>query len=295
MISDILFGVAGNPPNFWQSQFKKERANSPEWLHSIGLNSLEIQCTYGVRMPEIRRELFKINAIKYNIELSIHAPYYINIGSSNHNKIENTKRELSKCLVLAKHIKSRKIIFHPGGIEKDRNVSINNAITLLKEFEDENDMNDVFLYPEVEGKINKLGSLEDILLICKQVKFAKPCIDFAHLHAITNGSLKTEKNYEDIFYKIEKSIGEEYFQSFHAHLYPVDWKEGVGEQRHRAFDDIDYSNTDIGSSTRYFLPRYEAFLNIAQKRKYMGTIICEAKDSQDVGALMMKNYWNTIK
>ena len=58
------FGVAGNPPHFWESKYSKERANSPEWLDSIGLDALEIQCTYGIRMPDERARMFLENSKK---------------------------------------------------------------------------------------------------------------------------------------------------------------------------------------------------------------------------------------
>jgi deoxyribonuclease-4 len=81
-----LFGVAGNPPNYWHSKFSNERARAPEWLSSIGLDTLEIQCTYGVRMPEERARAFHQISLQYGITLSIHGPYYINLGSSEEKK-----------------------------------------------------------------------------------------------------------------------------------------------------------------------------------------------------------------
>ncbi len=295
----VLFGVAGNPPNFWKSEFCKERANSPEWLNGIGLDALEIQCTYGVRMPEERAKAFRENSEKYNIQLSIHAPYYITIGSSNREKIENSLNELRKASELAYRIGSGRVIFHPGSIEGDRKMACQRAIEALKRFEDENDLNGVCLFPEIAGKIGGFGSLEDILSICEGVKCAWPCLDLAHLHAREHGSLRTKDGFAKVIDAVEERVGEEALEHLHIHLYPVEWGDG-GEVTHKAFHDKVPDTRQLGLFTaeqnqdEVYLPRYETFLELIVERKLYPTIICEAKDSQDVGALEMKKFYMSL-
>jgi len=48
----INYGVAGNPVNFFNSKFKKDRFGVLEWSHELGLNAQERQMTYGARMKE---------------------------------------------------------------------------------------------------------------------------------------------------------------------------------------------------------------------------------------------------
>ncbi len=294
-----LFGVAGNPPNFWESEFRKERANSPEWLQSIALDALEIQCTYGVRMPEERSSAFSQNAQQYGIHLSLHAPYYINLGSGNPETIENSLNELRKISELAHRIGSDRVIFHPGSIEGDRETALTNAIETLKHFEDENELKDVHLFPEIAGKIGQLGSLEDILAICESVKCALPCLDLAHLHAREHGSLRTRDDFAKIIDAVEARVGEDALKHMHVHLYPVKWGDG-GEVTHKAFHDKVPDTRQLGLFTaeqnqdEVYLPRYEHFLELMVERKLYPTIICEAKDSQDVGASEMKKFYMSL-
>lgn len=299
MENSVIFGVAGNPPNFWESEFCKERANSPEWLQSIGLDALEIQCTYGVRMPEERFKAFRQNAEQYGIQLSLHAPYYINLGSGNSDTIENSLNELRKASELAHHIGSDRVIFHPGSIEGDRQTARTNAIEALKRFEDKNDLRGVHLFLEIAGKIGQLGSLEDILAICEAVKCALPCLDLAHLHAREHGSLRTKDDFAKVIDAVEERVGEEALEHLHIHLYPVEWGDG-GEVTHKAFHDKVPDTRQLGLFTaeqnqdEVYLPRYEPFLELIVERKLYPTIICEAKDSQDVGALEMGKFYMSL-
>lgn len=294
-----LFGVAGNPPNFWKSKYSKERANSPEWLNSIGLDALEIQCTYGVRMPKERAELFKKNSKKFKIKLSIHGPYYISLGTSDKTKIKNSLNEIKKAVELAKVVGANHVIFHLGGIEGTREDSRQRATDALKSLEKTVEFENVRLFPEIAGKVGQLGSFEDILYICENNKYAFPCLDLAHLHARTGGTLYTSKDFEKVFDEVEERLGKEAIENLHIHFYPIELGKG-GEKRHKAFFDKKPVNKQLSmldsnkpKEDRYH-PRYEEFLKVIKQRSLSPTIICEARDSQDLGALEMKEYFKKL-
>ncbi len=294
-----LFGVAGNPPNFWKSKFSSERALAPEWLNSIGLDALEIQCTYGVKMPEERASAFRKNSKRFNISLSIHAPYYISLGTSDPAKIENSKIEIIKSIKLAKKIGSSRVIFHPGSVEGSRNDSVERAIRLLKSVQEEFDFENVRLFPEIDGKVKKLGSFEEILSICSEVEYAWPCLDLAHLHARHNGYLTSKKDFLKVIDQVALKCGIEVLQYLHVHLYPIDWKPNVGEITHKAFfDKPSFTQLSLLESNHcfdHYLPRYEPFIELIYENGLTPTIICEAKDSQDLGSKEMKKYYKFLK
>lgn len=300
MSNCVLFGVAGNPPNFWSSKFHRDRTNAPEWLHSIGLDALEIQCGYGVRMSDAAAKEFRDNSQTFGITLSLHAPYYISLGNSDPKKTDNSLNELGKSVELARKIGCNKVIFHLGSIHGDRAKARRRTIEALSHFENTINLARVRLYPEIGGKENQLGSLEDIITICESVHSASPCLDLAHLHARTHGSLVTKENFVKVIDKIEQRLGKQALEQLHIHLYPVEW--GVkGEVRHKAFFDKVLPESQISflqsntSDPSVYLPRYEPFLDLIVEKQLFPTIICEAKDSQDLGALEMKNYYEMIK
>jgi deoxyribonuclease-4 len=284
MNREAIFGVSGNPPNFWVSPFRRERANAPEWVRGIGLDALEIQCTHGVRMPDDRAGAFRLNSGVHRITLSIHGPYYISLGSRDSNKVDNSLNELRKCVDLAKKIGSTRVIFHAGGIDGNAERALATAVKALQRFEDSTDLGDVRIYPEIAGKVNSIGSLEDVIAICREVKCASPCIDFAHLHARTQGSLRSKTDFVAVFDRLRQQLGQAALELMHVHFYPIEWSRG-GEVRHRAFD-------ELNGEEPYF-PRYEPFLDALLEQPLAPIIISEAKNSQDTSALEMQCYYRT--
>lgn len=291
----LCFGVAGNPPNFWASSHRTERANSPRWLHEIGLDALEIQCTYGVRMPIERAKAFRAAAERYSVRLSIHGPYYITLGSENPDKVRNSLNELRKAIDLAVQLNTDRVVFHIGSPGGDRGLALSRAIDSLRRFEREVDLGSVRLFPEIDGRRSWLGSLEEVLEVCANVRSASPCLDLAHMHARTGGTLKTRADFSKVIDLVESTLGEESLNRLHFHMYPIQWNE-KGEVTHKAFADVLESRQQLSllqeddPTETHYLPRYEPFLDALLERELSGTVICEAKDSQDVGALEMKRY-----
>ena len=67
---EIRFGAAGNPMNFWKSEFRKDKLGVIEWSHKLGLNAQERQMTYGARMKEEDAIEFGKRAKKFDVSLS---------------------------------------------------------------------------------------------------------------------------------------------------------------------------------------------------------------------------------
>lgn len=293
----IRFGVAGNPPNFWKSVYKSDRVNALEWLHSINLDALELQFTHGVKINKERALLFKEKSEEFDIEVTIHAPYFIVLASSNQEKVGKSIERMLKTFEAANWINSEKIIFHPGFYDGDRDKALSRLINNLKQIENRINKDGIYVYPEIGGKISQLGSLDEIITICKEVNIAKPCIDFGHLHAREFGSLRQKEDIKRVFNKIETELGVEELKHLHCHFYPVDYNE-KGEVSHKAFHDLRPKKLQLflpfieeNDEDEYYYPRYEPFIEAIVDFNLKPTIICEAKDSQDTGALLMRNYY----
>lgn len=289
----VRFGVAGNPPNFWESAYRKDRGFAPAWLREIGLDALEIQCTYGVRMPDKRAVLFHEQAVEHDISLSLHAPYYITLGTDDPQKRENSLRDLRKSIDLAKKLGSRRVIFHPGSALRDRPSALRRAIEALRILEGDTDFGDVELYPETAGKAGQLGSLDDILEMCAEIEGAWPCLDLAHLHAREGGSLVTQADFENVIDRVASALGSEALTKLHFHMYPVKWGP-KGETGHVRFDET-RKPTLSAETVDPLQPPYRPFLHMLADRELSATVICEAKDSQDIGAMAMKEHFESLQ
>ncbi len=293
VVNKPLFGVAGFPVNFFKSPYGKNRDNIFKWLNSLDLNILELQCTYGIRMKEEQAIRYRKLAEESKIILTIHAPYYINLGSLNDDVVNNSKKEIIKAIELAKLLGVKRIIFHPGGgYGKDRDTAIINIIRVLNEIKEEVDIKDIKLYPEIGGKINSLGSLDEIIRICKDVDYAMPCLDLAHLHARENGSLKNEEAIIDVFNKVERELSSFHLKNAHFHMYPVDYTDS-GEKVHKAFGDKVTGQLNVFDDINEYMPIASHFVTAIKEKGLNPLVICEAKDTQEIGAMLMQDlYFN---
>ena len=286
-MSKITFGVAGFPINFNKSKYKGKRQFIFDWLVDLGLDGLELQCTYGFRTSDETALLYRTLAAEKGIVLTVHAPYYINLGSKRVEVVENSKREIIKGFEFAAKVAAKKIIFHPGGgwgkTDEEREAGMERLINALIEIKKDIDTTSIRLCPEIGGKTNALGSLEEIIEICEKVDYARPCIDVAHYHARNIGCVN---NAEDVLYalnQIEKKLGRRALEETHFHMYPVEYTE-KGEKVHKMFSDIDES----GQSYR---PLAEHFVEAIKIKKLTPSIICEAHNSQEIGAALLKKLY----
>ena len=264
----IHFGPAGNPLNFFNSPLSKDRLAVSEWCASIGLNAEERQMTYGARMkPEDAIRFGKISK-KFNVKLSVHGPYYVVLTSEKQRVLDNSVRELAKTCKLAELMGATKVVFHPGfGADVKKVISGIKKVEKLKS-------NPVTICPETMGKISQLGSLDQVLQICENTE-SEPCIDFAHLHARHQGHPKTKLEFKRILEEIENRLGKKSLKNLHCHFYPIEYTD-KGEKVHRAVTE------------KNVFPQFQPFGELIKEFKMTPTLISESKNSQDLGALEMK-------
>ena len=278
------FGVAGVPTNY-KGKFK----DLFNWLREMGLNAYEIQCVYGFKISDINKEIIKKEQ-NNNMHFSIHAPYYINLGSQNEPVVIRSKENMKQGIELAKSVGVNRIIFHPGGghvnTEEGRKNAIKQLVDAINEFTSEVDMCDVRLYPEIGGKTANLGSLDEIIEICKRCEFCFPCIDIAHLHAREFGSIQ---NVEDLRARLKKLKEElpEKFKYVHFHAYTINYND-KGEVKHLMHGE----NMPDGSVGK---PSLEDFVSLLHEMEIDPWVISEASDTQEIGAKHMLDLFQEKK
>ena len=279
-----IFGVAGVPTNY-KGKFK----DLFNWLRDMGLNAYEIQCVYGFKISDVNKEIIKKEQTN-NMNFSIHAPYYINLGSLNAPVVTRSKENMKQGIELAKSIGVNRIIFHPGGghnnTEEGRKIAVKQLIDAVNEFTNEIDMGDVRLYPEIGGKTANLGSLDEIIEICKNCEYCYPCIDIAHLHAREFGSIQS---IEDLRMRLQKLKNElpEKFKYVHFHAYTINYNN-KGEIKHLMHGE----NMPDGSVGK---PNLDDFVTLLHEMGIAPWVISEASDTQEIGAKYMSNLYEGKK
>ncbi len=281
----VKFGTAGLDENF-SLQGHKKTIEVPTYLSNMGLDAFEYQCGRGVKIKEAAAIEFGKEAAAKGITLSLHAPYYISMSSLEEEKRLNSVGYILDSAKAIKAMGGKRVIFHSGSCAKlPREVALAKAVDtmgLIMKALDENGLGDITVCPETMGKVNQLGTLDEVLALCKVDERIIPCIDFGHLNARDMGIIKTMADYEAIINKMENEIGADRTKVFHSHFSKIEYTTG-GEKRHLTFEDTTFG------------PDFEPLMEIIARKNLAPTIICESDGTQGIDALAMKNYFYKLK
>ena len=280
----VKFGTAGLDANFTLQGFKKT-IEAPVYLEKMGLDAFEYQCGRGVRISEKAAAEFGAACREKNITLSLHAPYYISMSSIDETKRLNSIGYILDSAKAVKAMGGSRVIFHSGSCAKlPRDMALAKAVDTMQRIMqalDENGLGDITVCPETMGKVNQLGSLDEVMALCRVDERIIPCIDFGHLNARDMGSIKSIDDYKNIIEKLENEIGAARTKVFHSHFSKIEYTTG-GEKRHLTFEDTLYG------------PSFEPLMEIIARKNLQPTIICESDGTQGIDAAQMKAYYKSI-
>ncbi len=278
------FGPAGNGDSFSAMGYKNS-LQVPEYIVKKGLDCFEYQCGRGVNIgQEKARELGRL-AAEAGITLSLHAPYYISMSSTEEEKRLNSVNYILASARAVHAMGGDRIVVHTGSCGK---IPREEALALAKDTMrlalaalDSEGLGQVHICPETMGKVNQLGTLYEVLELCRLDERLIPCIDFGHLNARDQGSLREFSDYEAVFLSIRDALGEDRFHRFHSHFSKIEYTTG-GEKRHLTFEDTIYG------------PQFEPVMELTAKYGCEPVFICESAGTQAEDAKTMKDYYRTL-
>lgn len=278
------FGPAGNAASFSEMGYKNS-LDVPEYIVKMGLDCYEYQCGRGVNIGEEKARLLGEKAKTAGIGLSLHAPYYISMSSVEEEKRKNSVNYILASARAVNAMGGNRIVVHTGSCGK---ISREEALSLAKKTMrmaldalDGEGLSNIHICPETMGKVNQLGTLDEVLELCLLDERLIPCIDFGHLNARDLGCLKELSDYENIFIKIRDKLGTDRLKSFHSHFSKIEYTTG-GEKRHLTFEDTVYG------------PDYEPVMELVLKYGCDPTFICESAGTQAEDAKKMRDYYYSI-
>ncbi|MCH5203421.1 MAG: TIM barrel protein [Oscillospiraceae bacterium] len=278
----ITFGPGGNSESFGKRKFPDEL---PEYLKNLGLNGYEIECGRGVRISEAALEKLPRIAEENGIYLTLHAPYFISLsGVVEETRLKSVEYILQSARA-ANAVGAKKIVVHSGSCSKiTREEALELAKDTLKKAQralDDEGLSEIIICPETMGKINQLGTLEEVLELCAADERFLPAVDFGHLNARTLGGIKTREDYAKMLELIEDKLGKERASNMHIHFSKIMYTSG-GEKEHLTFADNTYG------------PAYEPLMEELYKRGFQPSIICESAGTQAEDAAEMKRYYEGL-
>ncbi len=278
----ISFGPGGNSISWGKRKFPQEL---PQYLADFGLNGYEIECGRGVRLSANTVAMLPSLAKEHGINVTLHAPYFISLSSVEEETRLRSVDYIMQSAEAARSVGARKIVVHSGSCGKiSRAEATALALDTLKRAQnalDEAGYSDIIICPETMGKINQLGTLEEVVELCGVDERFLPCVDFGHLNARTLGGIKTREDYAQILDYIEHKLGHERLSEMHIHFSRIEYTAG-GEKRHVTFADTQWG------------PEYKPLIEEIHSRKLQPSIICESDGTQAEDVAEMKRYYESL-
>lgn len=274
-----LFGPGGNSDAFkvWGG---KSTLDAPRFISEIGLDAYEYEAGNGIASSPSSLALLGAEAKKYNIKTSFHTPYFISLSGVEEEKRLKSIKYIKDSLNAANLIGARTIVVHTGSAAKiTRDEAMRLAgDTLVKTLASVNTYG-IKIGLETMGKINQLGTLNEVLELCRIDSALVPVVDFGHMNARElGGYFNTADDYMRVFDKIDRAMGPEVASNLHCHFSRIEWT-GAGEKKHLTFSDTQYG------------PDFEPLMEVIAKNNLTPTIISESAGTQSDDALTMKKYY----
>ena len=277
------FGPGGNSDAFRLAGYKST-LDAPGWVKSIGLDAYEYEAGNGLSAsPKILAEIGSEAAI-HNIKMSFHTPYFISLSGVVEEKRLNSINYIRQSLDAAKLLGAGTIVVHSGSAAKiSRDEAMRLAGDTLVKTLSSVDTYGIKIGLETMGKVNQLGTLDEVLELCRIDSAFVPVVDFGHLNARDLGGVfVSADDYLRVFDKIDRALGASVAENLHCHFSKIEWT-GSGEKRHLTFED------------RIYGPNFEPLIETIYKHNLSPTIICESAGTQSDDALAMKKYYQEIQ
>jgi deoxyribonuclease-4 len=248
-------------------------------VRNLGLDALEIEFVQSVNMKEEKAHLVRKAAKKFEVSLSVHAPYYINLNSEDDDIIAASKERIFKAARIGYICGAKTIVFHAGfyGKKKERASQIikENLEAVTDRLREERIR--IRLGIETTGRVAQFGSVSELLELCKMPGVA-PVFDFSHIHARGNGLFRTEGDIEKVLDQVERN-SKRLLKNMHIHLSGIAYSER-GERHHLNLRESDFPWGDL--------------VSVLVKREVSGTVISESPNIEK-DALLLKTHYTKMR
>ena len=277
-----FFGPGGNSTSFYDAG-KKSTLQAPAWVREIGLDAYEYEAGNGITASLATLTAIGKEARREGIKMSFHTPYFISLSGIEEEKRLKSIGYISSSLDAAKALGANVIVVHTGSAAKiSRDEAMRLAADTLVKTLASVDTYGIKIGLETMGKKNQLGTLEEVLELCRIDSAFVPVVDFGHLNARDCGGVfKTADDYLRVFDKIDRALGSDVAKNLHCHFSKIEWTL-QGEKRHLTFEDEQSG------------PFFEPLGDLLAREGLTPTVICESAGTQSEDALAMKKYYNSV-
>lgn len=278
------FGPSGNDELFYQQGFKST-VQAPAWVRALGLSAFEYSFGRGIKMSDATAESIGREAKKNDIALSAHAPYFINLGSSDPTAIAKSYGYIERSLKLLRLMGGNRLVVHLGSQgELSRAQAIENIKRNLKwviSELDKNGFSDFLLCIETMGRPKQIGTYQEICELCSIDRRVIPTLDFGHINCTLQGGLRQESMFKKVVDYCIEHIGLQKMKQVHIHFSAIKFTEH-GEREHTILSDSKFSIP--------FVP----LARLIKEYKLEPVIICESAEIMAQDAVRLLKQFNSI-
>lgn len=270
------FGPGGNGDSFYAAGNKSTK-DAPAFVRDMGLDAYEYEAGNGIAAGEKALAEIGAAAREAGILMSLHTPYFISLSGVEPEKRLKSLDYIEKSLWAAELLGAGVIVIHCGSAakisrEEAMRLSADTLCRALEKFPD----NGIAFGIETMGKQNQLGTLDEVIELCRIDRRLSPVVDFGHLSARDCGSVFTDADsYRAVFDKVGEILGDDKARYMHCHFSKIEWTE-KGEKRHLTFADS------------VFGPDYLPLCEAIAKEHLCPNVICESDGTMPEDALAMK-------
>jgi deoxyribonuclease-4 len=272
-MADLVFGTAGIP----LSTQPQTTVDGIRRIAELGLGAMEVEFVQGVYLNEEQARQIAPVARSLRVELSVHAPYFINLNAREDKKTRMGQSILRRTAHIAAALEARSLVFHAGFYMGDvaeeayQTVKqhMSEVLTRLKA-----EGISITLRPEVSGRLSQFGSLEEVLRLCKELPGLQPTIDFAHWHA-RSGSFNSYAEFTAILEQMQAELGNGALKDAHFHIAGIAYG-GRGERKH-----LNLKESDL---------KYDELLKALADSGAGGLVVCESPNREEDALLLKAGY-----
>lgn len=269
----LIFGTAGIPRSTKASNSVAGIAR----VRELELDCMELEFVQGVRMSEKVAVNVLEAARRENIALSVHAPYYINLNSSEEEKLKASMERIYQAARIGSLCGAESIVLHAAFYQKSsREAAYQNVSKALSELAGRlrGESIDAVLRPETMGKRAQFGTLDEVLSLSEEIEGVMPCLDFSHLHA-REGKENSYPEFTSILSKVEDALGKEGLANMHMHVSGIEYDRN-GEKKHLTLKESDFNYPELMKALKEF--------------EVKGLVICESPIMEEDALLLKRTY-----
>ena len=280
----IKFGPSGNCELFY-AQGHSHTEEAALFVKEFGLDCFEYSFGRGVRMSEDKAISIGEAFQKEGVEISAHAPYFINFANPDDEMAAKSYGYVLDTANALKLMGGKRVVFHPaaqGKASRETAVALTeDRLKILRDYIYLNNLQNMIFCPETMGKIAQIGTVEEVTRFCKVDEIYTPCVDFGHINAREQGSLKTVQDYKSRLEYMIAELGYERMKHFHIHFSKIMYSV-KGEIKHLTFEDTVYG------------PEFEPLAVALKELKLEPYIVSESAGKQAEEALVMKKIYQSL-